>query len=92
MEFVSFDIIFGISQRFSTQVQDQTTIKFQQIFSKPANSYSPETNKLIEEYRLLTLVITDVSEESIASVIWVTRIGELGTTFSSQRASVASYC
>jgi hypothetical protein len=39
----------------------------------------------------------DVSEERIASIIRVTRIGELGTlafkaNISSQRASVASYC
>jgi hypothetical protein len=55
----------------------------------------------------VTLVITDVSEELRASIIRVTRIGDLGTTLavtkpthtakkytlciSSQRASVASY-
>jgi hypothetical protein len=45
------------------------------------------------------LIRTDVSDECIASVTRVTRIGELGTTLavtsngsiSSQRASVASY-
>jgi hypothetical protein len=31
-------------------------------------------------YRRVALVITDVSEELIASIIRVTRIGELGTT------------
>jgi uncharacterized membrane protein len=36
-------------------------------------------------------LVTDVSEESIASIIRVT-IGELITTISSQRISVASYC
>jgi hypothetical protein len=53
--------------------------------------------------RRLVLVRTDVSEELSASIIRVTRIGELGTTLavtsngrtllciSSQRASVASY-
>jgi hypothetical protein len=30
--------------------------------------------------RRVALVITDVSEELSASIIWVTRIGELGTT------------
>jgi hypothetical protein len=46
----------------------------------------------------LALVRTDVSEERIASIIRVTRIGELGTTLavtsnrSTQRATVASYC
>jgi demethoxyubiquinone hydroxylase (CLK1/Coq7/Cat5 family) len=41
----------------------------------------------------VALVGTDVSEESIASIIRVTRIGELGmlAILSSQRASVASY-
>jgi hypothetical protein len=37
----------------------------------------------------VALVRTDVSEEIIASIIKVTRIGEL--CISSQRASVASY-
>jgi hypothetical protein len=49
--------------------------------------------------RRVALVRTDVSEELSASVIRVTRIGELGTlavtinrlSISSQRASVASY-
>jgi hypothetical protein len=53
--------------------------------------------------RRVAIVKTDVSEESSASIIGVTRIGELGTTLavttnrstlkkitSSQRASVAS--
>jgi hypothetical protein len=44
----------------------------------------------------VVLIITCVSEERIASIVRVTRIGELGTTlaviFSSQRCSVASYC
>jgi hypothetical protein len=53
-----------------------------------------------EMLRRVTLVLTDVSEERVASVTTVTRIGELGTTLavtgnlhsiSSQRASVASY-
>jgi hypothetical protein len=47
--------------------------------------------------RRVTLLRTDVSEECIATIIKVTKIGELGTTLtvrsiSSQRASVASYC
>jgi hypothetical protein len=52
--------------------------------------------------RRVALVGTEVSEEGIISIIRVTRIGELGITFtitsnrstlriSSQRASVASY-
>jgi DNA-binding TFAR19-related protein (PDSD5 family) len=45
--------------------------------------------------RRVALVRTDVSEELSASLIKMTRIGELGTTLvsgiSSQRASVASY-
>jgi hypothetical protein len=46
--------------------------------------------------RRVALVRTDVFQECIASMIKVTRIGELGTTLpvtsiSSQRASVASY-
>jgi hypothetical protein len=49
--------------------------------------------------RRVALVRTDVSEQLSASFIWVTGIGELGTTLavttnrsiSSQRASVASY-
>jgi hypothetical protein len=47
--------------------------------------------------RRVALVRTDVSEEFSASFIWVTIIGELGTTLaltsgiSSQRVSVASY-
>jgi demethoxyubiquinone hydroxylase (CLK1/Coq7/Cat5 family) len=50
--------------------------------------------------RLVALVRTDVSEELSASIIRVTRIGELGTSAvtsnqiiisSSHRASVASY-
>jgi hypothetical protein len=47
----------------------------------------------------VALAITDVSEELIASIIIVTRIGELGTltvtsnySIYSQSASVASYC
>jgi hypothetical protein len=41
----------------------------------------------------VALVRTDVSDELSASIIRVTRIGELGTTYciSSQRPSVASY-
>jgi hypothetical protein len=39
----------------------------------------------------VALVRTDVSEESSAPIIRVTRIGELGTVRSSQRASVANY-
>jgi hypothetical protein len=46
--------------------------------------------------RRVALVRTEASEEPSASIIRVTRIGELGTTsvvtsISSQRASVASY-
>jgi hypothetical protein len=43
---------------------------------------------------LVTLVITDVSEESSASIIRVKRIGELGTSAVSTklRALVVSYC
>jgi hypothetical protein len=47
--------------------------------------------------RLVALVRTDVSEELNASIIRVTRIGELGTTLAvtsnrrTLRASVASY-
>jgi hypothetical protein len=47
--------------------------------------------------RSVALVRTDVSEELRASIIRLTRIGELGTTLavpsgiSSQRASIASY-
>jgi demethoxyubiquinone hydroxylase (CLK1/Coq7/Cat5 family) len=43
--------------------------------------------------RRVALVITDISEELSASIIRVTRIGELGThaVISSQHASVASY-
>jgi hypothetical protein len=37
--------------------------------------------------RLVSLVRTDVSEESITSIIRVTRFGELGTNL-----AVASYC
>jgi hypothetical protein len=37
------------------------------------------------------LVRTDVSEEINASIIRVTRVGELRTTISSKRASIASY-
>jgi hypothetical protein len=48
----------------------------------------------------VALVRTDVSEESNASFIKVTRIGKVGTlsltteahSISSQRASVSSYC
>jgi hypothetical protein len=40
----------------------------------------------------VALVRTDISEELRASIIRVTRIGELGTTLAvTQRASVASY-
>jgi demethoxyubiquinone hydroxylase (CLK1/Coq7/Cat5 family) len=49
--------------------------------------------------RRVALVRTDVSEERSASIIRVTRIGELGTAlavgrhvYPSQRALVASYC
>jgi hypothetical protein len=31
--------------------------------------------------RCVTLVRTEVSEERITTITWVTRIGELGTTF-----------
>jgi hypothetical protein len=44
--------------------------------------------------RCVALVRTDVSEERSASIIRVSRIGELGTTLAvtrNQRASVASY-
>jgi hypothetical protein len=41
--------------------------------------------------RRVALVRTDVSEGLSASFIRVIRIGELGTSISSQRASVASY-
>jgi hypothetical protein len=41
--------------------------------------------------RRVAHVRTDVSEELSASFIRVTGIGELGTSISSQRASVASY-
>jgi hypothetical protein len=45
--------------------------------------------------RRVVLVITDVSEELSASIIRVTRVGDLGTTifeeFSSQIASVPTY-
>jgi hypothetical protein len=41
--------------------------------------------------RRVALVRTDVSEESISSIIRVKRIGELGTTLA-VTASVASYC
>jgi hypothetical protein len=46
----------------------------------------------------VALVTTDISEEHIASMIRVTRTGELGTALAvtmhiiSQWASVASYC
>jgi hypothetical protein len=40
--------------------------------------------------RRLALIRTDVSEERIASIIRVTRIGEL--SISLQSTSVASYC
>jgi hypothetical protein len=40
----------------------------------------------------VALVITDISEEIIASIIRVTIIDEVGTSFVSQLASVASYC
>jgi hypothetical protein len=42
------------------------------VWSRSADSNS--------EYRPLAVVRTDVSEERIASIIEVTRIGELGTT------------
>jgi hypothetical protein len=48
--------------------------------------------------RHVAVIRTDFSEESIVSIIRVTRIGELGTTLvvtsnrSTLRASVASYC
>jgi hypothetical protein len=44
--------------------------------------------------RRVAVVRTDVSEKRIASVIMMTRIGELGTTLAvtSKRASVANYC
>jgi demethoxyubiquinone hydroxylase (CLK1/Coq7/Cat5 family) len=43
--------------------------------------------------RRVAIVRTDVSEELRASIIRVTRIGEVGTTIAitTQRASVASY-
>jgi hypothetical protein len=42
--------------------------------------------------RRVAVVITDVSEEPNAGIVRVTRIGELVfLSFSSQRASVASY-
>jgi DNA-binding TFAR19-related protein (PDSD5 family) len=41
--------------------------------------------------RRVALVRTDVSEELSAFFIKVTRIGEIGTSISSRRASVASY-
>jgi hypothetical protein len=42
--------------------------------------------------RLVALTRTDVSEECIASVIRVTRIGELGTTLAvTSNQSVCSY-
>jgi hypothetical protein len=41
----------------------------------------------------LAFVRTDVSEESIASVIKVTRIGELGTTLAMlSKKPIARYC
>jgi hypothetical protein len=44
----------------------------------------------------VAIVRTDVSEQRIATIIKVTRIGELEklavTSISSQRVSVASYC
>jgi CO dehydrogenase nickel-insertion accessory protein CooC1 len=53
-----------------------------------------------EMWRRVALVITDASEESIASVIRVKRISELGKAIAvtsneakkSQRVSVVSYC
>jgi demethoxyubiquinone hydroxylase (CLK1/Coq7/Cat5 family) len=45
--------------------------------------------------RIVALVRNDVSEECSASIIRVTRIGELGTLaviYFPQRASVASHC
>jgi hypothetical protein len=45
-----------------------------------------------EILRRVALVRTDVSEERIASIIRVTRMGKLGTTLAVQRASVASLC
>jgi hypothetical protein len=39
----------------------------------------------------VALIRTDVSEDRVTSIIYVTRIGELGTMLASQRASVASY-
>jgi hypothetical protein len=42
--------------------------------------------------RHVSLVRTDVKEDRIASIMRETKIGELGTTISSQRASVATYC
>jgi hypothetical protein len=51
-------------------------------------------NGVFWELRRVVLVRTDVSEEVSASIIRVTKIGELGTlavqSISSQRASVAS--
>jgi hypothetical protein len=44
-----------------------------------------------EMLRCVALVRTDVSAERSASIIRVTRIGELGKSISSQRASVANY-
>jgi hypothetical protein len=34
-----------------------------------------------------TLARTDISEEHIASLIWVTRISELGTTLASEKTT-----
>jgi hypothetical protein len=46
-----------------------------------------------EIVRRVALLITDVSEEYSASIMKVTKIGELGThNIPSQRASVTSYC
>jgi hypothetical protein len=39
-------------------------------------------NAVLWMLRFLALLITDVSEEHIASIIRVTKIGELGTTLS----------
>jgi hypothetical protein len=53
-------------------------------------------NVVFCDVRRVDLVRTDVSEESSASIISVTRTGKLGTTLavtsiSSQRKSVANY-
>jgi hypothetical protein len=55
------------------------------------NSVGTVPRKRENAQRVLALVRIDVSEKRSASFIRVTRIGELGTTLTSQRASVTSY-